>query len=164
MMANTRSASLWIWWTRGNFVRSSPTLMSVLASLDQDLALLAGDRLCHVDNGDHDSLWNWWYIFSFKTTCTTFLIVLWAPHATFIAVVDGEHLLLKNLHIYRHVCLWIVWCGIKKLILNEIWIAIIPTRMCLLAIKVAVIGHAPPYVKNGGWWVMIIIIDESWSS
>ena len=56
----TRSASPWIWWTRGNSVRSSPTLMSVLASLDQDLALLAGDRLCHEDDGDHDSPWNWW--------------------------------------------------------------------------------------------------------
>ena len=58
----TRSASPWIWWTRANFARSSPTLMSVLASLDQDLALLAGDRVCHVDEDDYNSLWNWWYI------------------------------------------------------------------------------------------------------
>ena len=58
----TRSASPWIWWTRGNFARNSPTLMSVPASLDQDLALLAGDRLCHVDDDDYNRSWNCWYI------------------------------------------------------------------------------------------------------
>ena len=34
-------------------------------------------------------------IFSFKMTCTTFLIILWAPHNIIIVVVGGEHLLLE---------------------------------------------------------------------